>query len=408
MEAPAPYAAGYQLRVLKEWLAGRPVPPPPADVAPEAFLQLTYANRTAPLMYLVLDPALLPETWREASLRLQQAYHQSVVHGLAQLSDGARLSGALTRRGIPVLAFRGPFAAQDLYGEPGVRPAADIDLLVPRACRNAALRVAEEAGYDLCDTLTPRWFYRRNHFQWTLRHRERGTLCDLHWAVQQPYKPIRMDYEALFRRAERSDSHGLSWTRPAPGDALLLACIHLGKEYPAGSLRAVSGGWPADVAETHVLLPWLDVARLVAGGRGRLDWPAILACAEAWRVQPDLAAGLAGAAAWFGAPVPAEVADALQPILHEDAEYRRIHDHDVIYSAEGIRQTGRYRSMLARFGLPYLFPPRHYFGRARGARRILRQAAHAVRAAARLALGLLEGLVRDAVVLARRRAHQRH
>jgi hypothetical protein len=269
-----------------------------------------------PLLHAVLD-GRVPEAFRAA-------YHRSAVHGYRLLRAGAELCRALEDRGIPCLGLRGPFLAAGLYGDPALRYATDVDVLVPAPRRDAALATARDAGFGMRDGARPLWYYRRAHLHWPLESREAGVLCDLHWSLDQPFQLHRIDYEGLFRRSRRRTFEGLPWREPSPEDLLLVSCVHLAKECRQQGLWR-GGLSPAEVAESRrgLLTLWMDIALQAARRCAEIDWPRALAAAADWRVLPAVAWGLRGARELFGVSVPEVPGGAAPEVRFPDLERAR-------------------------------------------------------------------------------------
>src|SRR5690606_38660962 len=62
--------------------------------------------------------------------RLRALRLQTTAMALAQREDLRRVVDDLARAGVAALPFKGPTLAAWLYGDPGLRPGADLDLLV--------------------------------------------------------------------------------------------------------------------------------------------------------------------------------------------------------------------------------------------------------------------------------------
>ena len=86
------------------------------------------------------------------------------------------------RQGIASLPMKGPFLGEAVYGDPGRRPAADIDLLVAPEHLWRAVAIAREAGYappedPLDGDGMPLLYCALRHERWQL------SPLELHWRV---------------------------------------------------------------------------------------------------------------------------------------------------------------------------------------------------------------------------------
>ncbi|MCC7353695.1 MAG: nucleotidyltransferase family protein [Anaerolineae bacterium] len=94
--------------------------------------------------------ASLPTSFLEYLSRQHQANRARIERLQA---DAARILAAATRAGIPVIPLKGAaMLAGDYYPQPGLRPMADLDLLVPAKSIAQTTRLMEELGYTLRDS----------------------------------------------------------------------------------------------------------------------------------------------------------------------------------------------------------------------------------------------------------------
>jgi hypothetical protein len=127
------------------------------------------------------------------------------------------LVGDLAGRGIRALVLKGPGLAERVHGDPGLRSAGDVDLLVAREQLAPALAAMRARGYGppTADRVDRRGL---PHLHFALRA-EGSPSVELHWRVHW--------HEEAFSRAmlERARPAGDGLLAPAPADeaaALLL------------------------------------------------------------------------------------------------------------------------------------------------------------------------------------------
>ena len=128
---------------------------------------------------LELSAGCAPERFAEAVERaVCQTRRQSALLGLVS----ARLTQALAEAGIPSLMLKGAFLGEAIYGDPGRRPAGDIDLFVAPGDLSATVEVARREGYGAPVDHVGADGLPLLHF--ALRH-DRGQLppLELHWRV---------------------------------------------------------------------------------------------------------------------------------------------------------------------------------------------------------------------------------
>jgi hypothetical protein len=173
--------------------------------------------------------------------------NQRIYHCIAPLWR------ALEETGIEAVALKGLALIARFYGDAGLRPMADVDVLVPRSDVDRASGVARSLGWHPRYSLTPA--FRRVKHAAPFDHPE-GVACDLHWRVFEEAGDAEADDE--FRAAaEPAMFQDMRLRVLSPTDQLLHVCGHAGKWAPVPAIR-----WVADVA-----LILRD---------GSIDWPRLL------------------------------------------------------------------------------------------------------------------------------------
>lgn len=214
-----------------------------------------------------------------------------VIHGLEQA-------------GIATLALKGSAASVAYYRDTGVRPMADIDLLVPYERAAAAVQALGRIGWKPARPRVPDLI----RYQHSVRMvHETGEALDLHWHVLA---------ECVHRDADRG-----FWQRAVPIRILDASSRALG---PADSLlHAVVHGmrWNAEPTVRWVA----DAMTILHASPGAIDWEVLEREARAQRVVLRLHMGLDYLRRRMDAPIPAHVLARLAsapPAGIERMEYR--------------------------------------------------------------------------------------
>ena len=201
--------------------------------APEArhrrLAELVEAANASPIAaYDTLARHDLLGVWREG-LQAAGAWGEIDARLRARIDDQARLrlanhllqrraaslaAGALERAGLRYLFMKGLHVQEAIYDSPMLRPMADLDLLVPRERRTAALRTLAEAGFGGTPLPT------------TVSHeialRGHGIELDVHWGPFRPGRSrVRMGPELLSARQKCGDF----WV-PSDAHATWLLLVH--------------------------------------------------------------------------------------------------------------------------------------------------------------------------------------
>jgi hypothetical protein len=144
---------------------------------------------------------------------------------------------SLERAGIDVVVLKGLALIARFAHDPGLRPMADVDVLVPPSEIERASRVAVDLGWQPRHRLTPG--FRRVKHAAPFDHRA-GVACDVHWRVFEEPGGGTADDE--FRAAaEPVVFQGTRLRVPTPTDQLLHTCGHAARWAPGPGIR-----WVAD------------------------------------------------------------------------------------------------------------------------------------------------------------------
>jgi hypothetical protein len=189
---------------------------------------------------------LLPMVWRnlgpavgaDNENRLRGLYRQGWVHNQHLLRRAAEVVTALDGAGIDSLLLKGVPLTIGYYGDAGVRPMGDADVLVRPEQAVAAFRLLEDLGYRSMSIRSPeasRW-EREGDDDWHLRLRhargyERGPMdaVDLHWALSLDFvcaDPAVAGVDDFFRDARPITVEGVSAATLSPTHHLLHAVVH--------------------------------------------------------------------------------------------------------------------------------------------------------------------------------------
>ena len=231
----------------------------------------------------------------EAQRRLTAGAQSAWARGAVLAVRWGEATSALRDAGVEALTLKGIALAHTVYPEPGLRPMADIDLLVRPADRLRAIETLGRLGYRTPGPEAERLGESRC-FAELVRD---GVLLDLHWDIARYLRfegVVRVDHEGLWRRARplvlaEGRSRAL-----CPEDTLLHLVLHL----TLGS----------DFAR---VLWYADIDAVIRRYAAELDWDRVVDEARHWRIGALLDWTLGVVSASFGTPLPAGLVERLAP-----------------------------------------------------------------------------------------------
>lgn len=251
--------------------------------------------------HLARAPAgIVPEDIRANAgpyLQARRAATEAAITQLVQLVDG------LQQARVSALPIKGLTLGAQAYGDPTLRVSQDLDLLIPPDAIAPTMRVLGAFGYrsrngDLSSRRLQDYY--RYNGQDALFADDRLPV-EPHWALAPRTLSMALDTAALWTRAGKVALHDRTLPCLSPEDAMLVACLHGGKEQ-----------W--------VRLLWIaDVAALLRRYPG-LDWAAIEHRAVSAGLHRMVLLGVRLAVDLLGAPAP----DAIRAAAMTDPAVRRL------------------------------------------------------------------------------------
>jgi hypothetical protein len=237
----------------------------------------------------------------EVTGRLKGAYRLSWSRNQLLFRRAAEAIGVLAGAGIETMVLKGASLALLSYGDIGVRPMDDVDVLVPLPRTAEAIRALNAAGWS---------GEKEDPLGWAQVHHSMGLAgpnggnVDLHWFAL--WQPARDD--ELWRASVTMELAGVATHAPCDADHLLLACVHGTPWSPLPPFR-----WIA------------DAIAVIRRAGDRLDWDRLVSEAERRRLTVATAAALAYLREEFAAPVPASPLERLRAASasrHERVAFR--------------------------------------------------------------------------------------
>lgn len=256
------------------------------------------STRLLPLVYRNLGAAAFDD---EVAGRLKGLYRRSWSHNQLIFKRAAEAIAVLEGAGIETLVTKGASLALLSYGDVGVRPMDDVDVLVPLDRASEAIDALSAAGWKPDHDDPPAWT--EVHHSLGFAGAESGNV-DLHWfSLWQPASDVE-----LWHASVPLELAGASTRAPCPADQLLLACVHGTPWSPLPPFR-----WIA------------DAVTVIRSAGEQLDWDRLVTEAERRRLTVAVTAALAYLGQEFSVPIPPAVLAALRAApdsRHERAAFR--------------------------------------------------------------------------------------
>ena len=252
--------------------------------------RLASRHRVGMFLYRHLDAMQLPGVPKAVFMDLWRSYEQNARANAARVEELRQVTDLLSAAGIPVVVYKGPLLAQQLYGDVTMREFEDLDLLVRPVdvARVKALLCA--ASYDVADDMTEHAeaYVARSgaHYHRCFVHRGTGALLEVHWKTDV-YFPVEQQDDQWWASRPSVRLGGAAYRTFDDSELLLLLCLHLVKH------QGHRLGWLVEIGELT--------------NRANLDWTAVEDAATRLRCRRRVAIALKLAADSVAAPVPPEI-----------------------------------------------------------------------------------------------------
>jgi hypothetical protein len=173
------------------------------DVDWPRVAQLGWQYKVRPMMAAALREAGWPGVPSDVRAMIAQAERQCCLRAVSQMQLLIRLIAAADSFKIRVLALKGVALSLRLYGDPFIREAMDLDILVhpddsPRLQDIA--RALDCRPFEIGPRLTPRQsaVLERHHHDRKFIHNASGTSIEIHHRLDDNQHRLPTDFEALW------------------------------------------------------------------------------------------------------------------------------------------------------------------------------------------------------------------
>ncbi|MCC6353029.1 MAG: nucleotidyltransferase family protein [Verrucomicrobiae bacterium] len=285
---------------------------------------------------------------------LRQCYVRAAFRNRFHIDQLAMALDALAAGGVDAIVMKGAHLAPLLYGDPALRPFADIDLLVRAGDVARALGLLGKAGYDLSPGLLSAGLNRRYHVNLPLIKRgDRPVHVELHWSLTDRFSNHAADHDAIWGRSAEAEIGGARARVLSAEDLLIYLALHLDKH---GYLnRGILGsgrerGAALDEMSANRLIWFTDLHELCERHGRSMDWGAVVGRSRAGGMGVPVGTSLALLMALLGSRVDRATLGALVP--SGAAWFRRWLALSLSGGGGDGRARGRVRDFMRRMMLP--------------------------------------------------------
>lgn len=215
---------------------------PRATLQPEPpwqdIVSLAERHDLAPLLHRALilsGEAARGGVPRPILTRTEKAWRAAAARNLLLSREGGRVLECLGRAGLQAIVWKGPWLAEELYGDPGARVVSDIDIIVREMDLERALAILAGHGYRPvappesrggAARILPPAARATFGFDIELERRAGGSTVrlDVHWTLAGPDRFL-LPGEVLWAEVKPAPGHGCGY-RLSPEMTLAGLILH--------------------------------------------------------------------------------------------------------------------------------------------------------------------------------------
>jgi len=283
----------------------------------DMLVQIAVERGIGPLMYkklsLIEKQNLIPEQQRNI---LEQTYFMTLRRGMLLHDAYRKIVEKFVENGISVIALKGIFLSDWLYGDIGLRQCSDIDLLIKPEEGLKGVSILREMGYaskesknisDFVDSQTD-----KVHFPPMLLNL---VSVELHTKLHRDSESYHIHPEACWENAVKVSVNGVDSYGLHIHDLLIHLCVHLDKHFREGKMQFTC---------------FNDIANLLDKLNVTLDWNGLIDRCRQFNCEQAIMKYILLVHTYFYVDIPNELLvkyESLQTKEDEELFYKYLHGY---------------------------------------------------------------------------------
>lgn len=241
----------------------------------------------------------------EAIKDLQKMYYSNLARNILLFNELSKILTAFKKTGIDVIVLKGASLAEEIYKNIGLRPMGDIDLLIKEEDLQKAKTELAKLMYSsyACPTNVHETFQTIIASALTFIRQDGKISIDVHWDIQPPHSPYKVDVNKLWKNAKPTKIAGIETLTLAPEDLLQHLCLHVDKHIHISSKLSA-----------NPLRDYCDIAEVTSHFKTTFNWEYFLQNSKSCKIEQPIFEGLSIAKKYFGALIPENFLNELKPV----------------------------------------------------------------------------------------------
>lgn len=169
--------------------------------------------------------------------KLQQVYYKTLSRSVVLYEHFREAMKLFNEAGIDVIALKGIYLSEKLYGDIGLRQFSDIDLLVKVVDAEKCISILGQSGYRSSEYKVAD-FVRKNteilHYPPMIKN---GVSVEIHTKLHKNSEKYKMDVKQVWKNASPVTLNGAKVYVPDIYHQLIHLCLHLDKHFRGGHVQ---------------------------------------------------------------------------------------------------------------------------------------------------------------------------
>jgi hypothetical protein len=259
----------------------------------KTIIDLAETHKLTQLLYQNLKTSCPGVAPTDVMRQLNEIYASQAQFILYLTGELVSLVKSFSAMEIPVLPYKGPVLANQIYVNLTLRPCVDLDVLVRTEDLPRAKSLLQEMGYRITWPEMPlnnsqEKLHIRTKYNYQLFHPEKQITLELHWGVSPNYFSFPSNIGWLWEDLKTIKLAGVELLAFPIEKLLLILCVH------GGNHLWDRIGWICDISE-------------LISHHTNLDWDTAFKYASDFGVQRLLLTGLSLANQLLDAPISDEI-----------------------------------------------------------------------------------------------------
>lgn len=244
----------------------------------------------APLLYKKL-PLLGNKIPEPIKSKLQQAYYKTFSRSMLMYEHFRKVAEALATHNIPVIALKGIYLSEWLYGDIGLRQFSDIDVLVKLEDASTCMAILAGLGY-IQDNDSETEFEKKLEVVHYTPMVLNGVSIEVHVKLHQNNEKYCVGVDDLWRNALPETLNKATVYSLCLNDLLVHLCIHLDKHFYQGHVQFTC---------------FNDITNVLDKKADQLDWEALIRACKGYHCETQVFKWVVLVNKYMHAPVPIEI-----------------------------------------------------------------------------------------------------